>query len=624
MTESADLREYAPMFRLDPSGFEAIQQSAPHKQVTTLTCKNGEAVVCVEGRKLHSGRDPKLEAKRFARSQSVDEIDILIILGYASGYLAQEMAIRSSARIVVFEPSLEILKEGLPHCPANEKIQVITSMAALKSHFEKQFKSICNVKIIAWPASARLFGNIFEAAQSMLTELVKRSKLEHNTHHFRSQGWLNNYLTNLPALAKHPNITQYQGAFSNNPAIICSAGPSLNKNAELLKSLQGKCLIIAVNTAARALASMGIQAHVIVSVESLDITSQLEDIDWLGQATAFLELTGNPRVFSMGFKSIVPLSVSSSSVAFFSERLQPGQTFAAGQCVANAAVAIAGRLGCPGIVLIGQDLAYEDDVMYAKGTVFEEIRVSVKDGTTTLHNMEAKDRIENDSDGVFQGGAKAKHNYRPATLPAWGRPEDRVQSNEAFANFSDWFSKASDELKKEGKWVVNATEGGAHIAGWDHIPLHEAIEKFQLAEAPSTPGDDVVTKLETLANKEPLPAERMRSAIQAEREKAIGVVKAALVSRGWVNSDPDGDVFAGDDVSTRINEAYLELRDLIATCPLLQAQVGQPLQATINRQELNTFTISKLIEDGAAKLDERLDAIVKSLDAHAAQSRAAS
>lgn len=624
MQDSADFGVYESMFRFDPEGFAALKARGDHEAVTTHTCPNGKRVVCVEKRKLHSGRDPELEAKRFVRNLSLDDIDIVVLLGYASGYVAKALLRLGVPEILVYEPSLDILRVGLCHTPNDPKIQILTSPQALEARLGKLFRHACALKLVAWPASARVLGPYFHEATELTADAVKRARLDHNTHHLRSRGWLNNYLDNLPSLARYPNLMRYNGQFADNPAIICSAGPSLNKNAPLLRELQDQCIIIAVNTAARALAQMGVKAHVIIAVESLNISSQLEDIEWLDECTAFLEVTGNPKAFELPFKHIVPITVSSSATAYFSERLEPGQTFHGGQSVANSAVTIASRLGCPGIVLIGQDLAYQNDLVYAEGTVFEEIRVSVADGKTKHHNMEAKQRIHDESKGAMPDNMISQHDYRPVMLPAWGNPSQEVQSNEAFSNFQLWFANASEPLRKEGRWIVNATEGGAHIPGWKEQTLRETIDAFGLDQPPKSLQDGVSHKLEALAKEAPLSVEHLSGELQKERSSILEVVRAVLSARGWVNSDPDGDVLADQDVSVRIGYNYEVLREHLSKCPLLQTSISQPLQAMLQRQQVNTFAICKMIEDESAILDQQIEATLKKIYAQATQSRAAS
>lgn len=624
MDYPAKLEAYKEMFRHDPEGFEALRELAPEASIETKEATNGSKIIYVEGRKLHSGRDPELEAKRFARNQNMQDVDVALLLGYASGYVARALRKRNQQTLFVYEPSLSVLREGLFHGPADGSIQIITTIDKLEDALDAQIKDGASLRVCSWPASARIFDTHFECAIATTAYVVNRAQRLFNTVHYRSGGWLQNYLTNLPNLARRPNDSFYIKQFTENPAIICSAGPSLNSNAELLKSLQGHCLIIAVNTAARALASMGIKPHAVVCVESLDVSVQFRDIPWLNEVTAFLELTGNPNNFGLGFRDIVPIAVATSSSAYFSERLQPGISFGSGNCVANAAVAIAGRLGCPGMVLIGQDLAYKDDLVYAKGTMFEEMRVDFNEERTTHRNLDSKKEIEGRSEGILSKNITASQSFAPLTLPAWNNPKVRVQSNESFACFRDWFVNAATFLKKRDVWLVNATEGGAHIPGWDEIPLQSAIQKYGLDKKPSSPDQSVEQKLLRLAKSPPIGVDKIIGELEKERESMMRVLRSALSSRGWVNSDPDGDVLAQGETSQRIAEVYLELKEQLGRSPLILEKITEPLNVLVQRQQINTFSLSKILEDQIQELNEQIDSTIDSLRQIVPHERAAS
>lgn len=624
MAQEVDLSDYQEMFRLDPEGFERLLEAPPHRAVSHHVCPNGETVVCVQNRKLHSGRDPHGEAKRFVRNISLDGKEVIVLQGYASGYVAHAFCQKDAARVVVYEPSLSILRESLPHLPPQSAIQIISTPEALITHFQEHQYLKDQVCLVAWPASARIQGPAFEQATEALSQAINQAHLTYNTQHIRSQGWLNNYLKNLPQFAKHPNLTNYHDAFSGYPAVICSAGPSLSDNAHLLKELQGKCLIIAVNTAAKALHALGVQAHVIVSVESLNITSQLRDIDWLPQCTAFLEVTGGQAAFELPFGAIVPICVESGRTSIFSERLCPGQRFSGGFCVSHAAVAIASILGCNGIVLIGQNLAFQDGRAYAKGTVFEDITVSTVNGRTAFQNYESKLKITQESDEVVKGKRTFDIGPGAITMPAWGSPDQTVNTSADYKVFARWFSEASPHLTNKGIWHVNATEGGIHIENWEEGTLADTIESHQLCAAPDSPQDSVEKRLEKLGQNPGLAPQIIIDELEREKAKIHEVLARVIEQRASVNNDPDGDLRITPELSAKIFSTWEDLRVQIKACPLLEAKIARSLLEMLKRQELNTYNLSVMIEAEINELLPALDPVLEELEAQVTQTRAAS
>lgn len=624
LDQTVDLSEYQQMFDLDPEGFDELLAYQSTEAVTTFDCPNGERVVQVERRKLHSGRDPRAEAKRFVRGFPLDGKRIVLLMGYASGYVAHALQDKESCQVIVYESSLDILKEGLAHLPPRPEIQIITSHLALERHFQTNHVLAKDLKMLQWPASARIQREAFDQTNTLIIQCLNQSQLTYNTHNTRSQDWLANYLENLPQFSKHPNLNTYRNALAGYPAVICSAGPSLTQNAHLLKKLQGKCVIISVNTAARALASIGVQADIIVSVESLDVTSQFEGISWLPKCTAFLEVTGTPAAFDCPFGATVPISVHSDHAARFSHQLAPGQTFSAGFCVAHAALALATELGCNGIVLIGQNLAFDNGRAYAKGTSFEDLRVSTQNGRSVFENTECKEKIFRASKGTAHKNFNLQNGVAATKLPAWGGSGELVETSAFYSIFAKWFSDASLRLQEQEIWHVNATEGGIHIENWEDLPLADTIDRYQLDQAPSDPQDTVQAKLAALAKKPGLTQEHLKAQLLQEQQKLALILSQVVDLRSWVNDDPDGDITADEASSVKIFGTWEVLREQIRNCHLLQAQIAHSLTEILKRQELNTFVLSTVLEAEIRQLSDAITTVLNRLDAKAPQTRAAS
>src|SRR5437764_344282 len=79
--------------------------------------------------------------------------------------------------------------------------------------------------------------------------------------------YLLNTLTNLPVIAREANAGALFDGFSDVPAIIVSAGPSLDRNIPKLRKFHDRGLMIAVDTALRPLLGAGIYPQLVVSVD---------------------------------------------------------------------------------------------------------------------------------------------------------------------------------------------------------------------------------------------------------------------------------------------------------------------------------------------------------------------
>src|SRR6185503_20583252 len=79
--------------------------------------------------------------------------------------------------------------------------------------------------------------------------------------------------------------------------------------------------------------------------------------------------------------------------------------------------------------------------------------------------------------GEAQGVARPHELHR--RVPAWGGSGE-VDSGASFANIQDWFRRSADLLRKAGSTVrlINATEGGVHIPGFEELRLAEVLREL--------------------------------------------------------------------------------------------------------------------------------------------------
>jgi hypothetical protein len=368
-----------------------------------------------------------------------------------------------------------------------------------------------------------------------------------------------------------------------------------------LHALRERALVLTVNSAARALVRAGVRPHALVSIESADVTAGLDDLPWLHELPAFLELTGNPSMWAQPFSHRVALSVDTNGCAAFSERLVPGFGLSAGFCVANAAVAVAHRLGCDPIVLVGSDLAYSGTRVYASGTMFEEMRAEPSgDGTVRMEGLAGRRLIESRSTHALGG------NHMPTTahtieVPAWnGR--GTVVTTRDFAMFRDFYTHFA--RMHPDATLVNATEGGAFVEGWEHVPLAEIAARLE-----ATGGAPTVSSSRRFAAALARPAvghDALRSGIA--REKARIEALRALVNDALatVEHDPDGDLRIDADAATRLHEINASVRALLADAPLASEACFVPVEELRGRGDITTYSLYASLDGPLRSLDEEL------------------
>ncbi|MCB1084545.1 MAG: motility associated factor glycosyltransferase family protein [Chlamydiia bacterium] len=166
-----------------------------------------------------------------------------------------------------------------------------------------------------------------------------------------------------------------RGTCKGVPAIICGAGPSLNRDIEALKSLKEQALIIAGGSAIAALSQQGLTPHFGVALDPNE-----EEVRRFEQnGSVEMPLLGTARLHTEVFNTLSgPFGYLQTGAAgalerFFEEKMElSSQPLDEGLSqealsVTTTAVEFAKTLGCNPIIFVGVDLAYTDGKSYAKG-----------------------------------------------------------------------------------------------------------------------------------------------------------------------------------------------------------------------------------------------------------------
>ena len=148
----------------------------------------------------------------------------------------------------------------------NDDIQSVTALCQsmirgnripiMKHFILPNYKEICLEQILAFE---KLLGNV-----------VSRSVSDLNTTRRFHHVYVDNLFHNANYIRTNYQAVQLDGILPKDiPAIVVSAGPSLNKNIEELKKAKNKAFIVAVDTAIKPLISHGIIPDMFAIVDGL-------------------------------------------------------------------------------------------------------------------------------------------------------------------------------------------------------------------------------------------------------------------------------------------------------------------------------------------------------------------
>ncbi len=267
------------------------------------------------------------------------------------------------------------------------------------------------------------------------------------------QGFFKNFYRNLLNLPNARLSDKMFKKFAGVPAIICGAGPSLDKNRVILETLKDKALIFAGGSSMNVLNETGFLPHFGVGIDpnmaqfTRLLMNQAFETPFFFRMRMYaeaLELVQGEHIFVRG-------SAGYKIATWFEEKLGlTGNRLPEGHNVINFSLAIAAALGCNPIILVGVDLAYSDGASYARGVYGHPLYDQDATVKTKAHSEELL--IKND---------------------IYGNP---IHTLWKWVMESAWYTEYASmhpELK-----IINSTEGGIGFESIPNIPLKHVAESY--------------------------------------------------------------------------------------------------------------------------------------------------
>lgn len=378
--------------------------------------------------------------------KKISKLKDIVVFGSANGVWLEGLDdVTTGKRIVIIEPDKKLFDMFINKKHDISENQVSAICMEDDNFYNNLLFSIrnSNFSILVFSNYDFVYKEEFELFIEKIKYALIDARVSENTNNAYSKIWFENYVKNIPHILNSDYVNNYMNVFNNKPAIIVSAGPSLDKNIKLLKGNEDKFIIISVGRALKALKKENIKA---------DFTAIIDGSDKMFD------------VFEESLNENIPLLFNEHSGAkivekyngrkiFFSTRefinadkeilgCEPISLFQGGS-VAHSCIDFARLLGCDPIVFVGQDLAYTGDKTYSNHSI------------TSFENNE----LENETE-FYTKGVK----------------EEKVKTNYDFNIFRERIEMMI-KLYSD-RTFINSTEGGAHIEGTSEMDLKEVIEEY--------------------------------------------------------------------------------------------------------------------------------------------------
>lgn len=373
-----------------------------------------------------------------------------LIFGFGTGEHIKELRKRYRDNvIIVFEPNENLgdYIADLQWIIDDKKIQVICcDEPALKDFFDEKIKAyyIHTLKVGYFANYNAIYETEFINFTNTVRNKLISMQININTRNSYDKRWFETLIKNLPYIVNGTPAELYRDMYKDKPAVIVSAGPSLDKNIDILKDYMDKMVLITGGRTLKPLMERKIQPALLGAIDpSLESFKILE---------SSIKDCKAPLLFYDGTNENI-VEAHKGEKIFFGNRLLIDKiaedkitNYCWGGSVVHALTVFSIVLGCNPIIFIGQDLAYTNEKYYAESSKHETIRDIIN------------------KEGMY--------------VEAVGGGTVRTDSvlNTFRLSLEETIEVAPDRV------FINATEGGARIKGTVEMSLSQALEVYAANE----------------------------------------------------------------------------------------------------------------------------------------------
>lgn len=536
-------------------------------------------------------------AKQFYRPE-INENSVIIVFGIADGRSVLELSRkRKECTIMIYEPCQEIFWKAMEYDEVAELAEnaniCITVKGVNEEYFFHALQTVLNysnyqlVVQSVLPNYLQLFKTEYQEMLEIYKSVIELIVFTRNTMILRGiEIQHNTYALTKDMMEQRSDVQLIdiidKKKMNGLPAVLVAAGPSLDKNVTQLKYIKNKAFIMAVDTALNTVLENGIVPDMTMSIDSRKPLVLFKN-DKFKDIPIALSMNSNKDIVKLNTsKHFYEIDEGGYLKKLLEVNGKDSIQLPTGGSVATSALALLHEMGFKTIILVGQDLAYPGGV--------EHTAAAYGKGNDNV-DTKKKDYIE------------VEDNYGNTVL---------TEANmNIYRKWIENYIGAYSDLK-----VINATEGGAKIAGTEFISLHEAIERYCTDEY----------EVSGLLDIPPYLDESERSGIvQAIKNipEQIEVLEEYIGKAQKIYSKIDGLNGKGKTNSSQMNRAMTEIAQInehiddLYVSNMLQVYIAKTdyeIQAEVLKYKENDSAlklVNDFVEQGMKILDAYMEAITE-------------
>lgn len=418
--------------------------------------KTDNAIILKNDKKcyLHSIYNQNLEYEKMLSLVNENTKTLIIFgIGYGNIFKYIKNLNLQIEHIIIIEPSLQIFKKFLHAIKIESLTKYITKISfiinqtpeATAESIEQIISESINTHIqFVYSITYRtIFKEYFEIMSKHIVNIIRGIKMNTLTNFINTYPLLVNVTKNLKI--EGYSVLELSELLKNNPVIMVSAGPSINKNIHILEKAKEKAIVIAVGTAIEILEQNNITPHFRAAFSpTLDLTifKKLKnyEVPLIYMNNLYHDIL--PEYIGPKFRLLSHSDVYSKYV--YNKLGIENKTVISELSIANIIFEYLCSIHCKEIILIGQDLAYQGNKMYAEGAI---------------NNIEVTENTEGLIKELNTEGKTVFTDYK-------------------FKGMRDSLVRSIKRYNRDKKTVINTSEGGLAIPNTTYVKLADKLKSM--------------------------------------------------------------------------------------------------------------------------------------------------
>ena len=412
---------------------------------------------------IHSKYDPEAESGRLIKQlENMDQYEHVLFIGVGLGYQIKALLNEyPNMKFSIYEPNLDVLCEFLSHQDLTNlsikqlvKIFSTTDEQQLRSEISALNLSIKEqTYIFTLPVYEKLYATQVKIVVESLVEVLKDKRSSIATNFSFQKRWTINSIKNFPKVLETPNILHDidKNAFIGKPGIIVAAGPSLNEEFENLRYIKenGLAYIFSVGSAINALIEHGIYPDAACTYDPTErnqfVFEKLKERDIIEVPLIFGSSVGFETLDHYTGNMLHMLTNQDSIFPYYLNNPENLNVVLDAPSIAVVTFQLLKMLGCNQIILVGQNLGFQNNSRYAEGINYDFVQNELSE-QEQIGLLIVKDVYGND-----------------------------IQTNEGFNRMREQLEIYIKQFQDVE--VINTTKGGARVEGTVFMPLSEVISE---------------------------------------------------------------------------------------------------------------------------------------------------